>query len=212
MVEEAVVFWVGAAIFGFTSLMFAVLKKRGHSDELVFGSNIFVSFITTISYVVMALALGTTVAENGQPIYWTRWLFYIASCSILTLDIAFIARKPASKKVEVALLTGLTMFCGFLASIIVTADRWWFFALSSAAYIGVLYTLLSRLGEESVNVNSVMWFVMVTWSLFPVVWVLAPTGLGVFTTFVEAILYLALDFLTKIVFGLYISARQDIGK
>ncbi len=192
--------------------MFAAWEKRRQSEDLVFGSNIFVSFITTISYVVMALALGTTVAENGQPIYWTRWLFYIASCSILTLDIAFIAQKPASQKVEVALFTGLTMFCGFLASIIVTVDRWWFFALSSVAYIGMLYTLFKRRGDESVNITSVMWFVMLTWSLFPVVWVLAPTGFGVFTTFAEAILYLALDFMTKIAFGLYIAPRQNIGK
>ncbi len=160
----------------------------------------------------MALALGTAVAENGQPIYWTRWLFYIASCSILTLDIAFIARKPASEKVEVALFTGLTMFCGFLASMVVTVDRWWFFALSSAAYIGMLYTLFKRSSDERVNVTSIMWFVMVTWSLFPVVWVLAPTGLGVFTTLVEAILYLALDCTTKIAFGLYISTQQHTTK
>ncbi len=158
----------------------------------------------------MALALGTAVAENGQPIYWTRWLFYIASCSILTLDIAFIAQKPASKKVEVALFTGLTMFCGFLASMIVTADRWWFFALSSAAYISMLYTLFRRLGDARVNVAFIMWFVMVTWSLFPVVWVLAPTGLGVFTTLVEAILYFVLDCTTKIAFGLYVSTQQHI--
>jgi bacteriorhodopsin len=45
-----------------------------------------------------------------------------------------------------------------------------------------------------------------------VVWVLAPTGLGVFTTFVEAILYLALDFITKIAFGLYITTQQRIAK
>jgi sensory rhodopsin len=192
--------------------MFAALEKRRYGEELVFGSNVFVSFITTISYVVMALALGTTVAENGQPIYWTRWLFYIASCSILTLDITFIARKPTSKKVEVALFTGLTMFCGFLASIIATVDRWWFFALSSAAYIGMLYTLFRRSRDESANVTSIMWFVMLTWSLFPAVWVLAPTGLGVFTTLVEAILYLALDFMTKIAFGLYILTQQNFAK
>jgi sensory rhodopsin len=160
----------------------------------------------------MALALGTAIAENGQPIYWTRWLFYIASCSILTLDIASIARKPAAEKVEVALFTGLTMFCGFLASMIVTADRWWFFALSSAAYISMLYTLFRRSGDARVNVTFIMWFVMVTWSLFPVVWVLAPTGLGVFTTLVEAILYFVLDCTTKIAFGLYISTQQHIAK
>jgi sensory rhodopsin len=210
--EEAFVYWVGASIFGFASLMFAALEKRRRGEELVFGSNIFVSFITTVSYIVMALALGTVVAENGQPIYWTRWLFYIASCSILTLDIAFIAQKPASKKVEVVLFTGITMFCGFLASIIVTFDRWWFFALSSAAYIGMLYTLFKRSGDKSVHVTSIMLFVMVTWSLFPVVWVLAPTGLGVFTTLLEALLYLALDLMTKVSFGLYIITQQNIVK
>ncbi|UCE95341.1 MAG: bacteriorhodopsin [Candidatus Bathyarchaeota archaeon] len=100
------------------------------------------------------------------------------------------------------------MLCGFLASIIVTIDRWWFFALSPAAYIAMLYTLFKPLGDESVDVTSIMWFVMLTWSLFPVIWVLAPTGLGVFTTLVEAILYLALDFLTKIAFGIYILTRR----
>ena len=123
MGEETIVYWVGAAIFGCTSLLFAVLDKRSQDAELLFRSNTFVSFITTISYVVMALALGTAVAEIGQPIYWTRWLFYIASCSILTLDIAFIVRKPASEKVEVALFTGLTMFCGFLASMIIFSAK-----------------------------------------------------------------------------------------
>jgi len=104
--------------------MFGVLENRKNGRGLIFRSHIFVSFITTISYLVMALALATTVAENGQPIFWTRWLFYIASCSILTLDIAFIAKKSSAKKVEVALFTGLTMFCGFLAIMIITVDRW----------------------------------------------------------------------------------------
>jgi sensory rhodopsin len=154
----------------------------------------------------MALTLATSIAENGQPIYWTRWLFYVASCSILTLDIAFIAQRPTAKKVEVALFTGLTMFCGFLASIIITVDRWWFFGLSSAAYIGMLYTLLN-VSEGSVRISVIMRFVIITWSLFPVVWVLAPTGLGIFPTSIEAILYLILDFITKITFGLYVSTR-----
>jgi sensory rhodopsin len=206
--EEAFVYWTGAAIFGLASLVFAGLTGRRHGSERLFASNIFVSFITTISYVVMALALATTVADNGQPVYWTRWLFYIASCSILTLDIAFIARTPTVKKVEVALFTGLTMFCAFLASIIVTADRWWFFALSTVAYIGMIYTLFKQPANERVNIKSIMWFVLLTWSLFPVVWVLAPTGFGIFTILTEAVLYLALDFITKIVFGVYISTRQ----
>ncbi len=203
------VFWIGSIIFAIASMMFAILENRRNVGKMVFRSHIFVSFITTISYVIMALALATGVA-NGQPIYWTRWLFYMASCSILTLDIAFIAKIPDARKVEVAIFTGLTMFCGFLATIIVSVDRWWFFGLSSVAYIIMLYILFKRYDGRSMSMSSVIWFVVITWSLFPVIWVLAPTGIGIFTTDIEAILYLALDFITKITFGVYITTRKRL--
>lgn len=208
MIEESLVFWIGALLFGISSVMFVVLENRNSSRKQMFNSHVFVSFFTTISYVVMALALATVTAENGQPIYWTRWLFYVASCSILTLDIAFIAKKPNSKKAEVAVFTALTMFCGFLASIIVTVDRWWFFGLSTAAYIAMLFALFKPSSNGESNVSSIKWFVLLTWSLFPVVWVLAPTGFGILEVDIVTILYLILDFITKISFGVYISTRH----
>jgi len=201
------VFWIGVLIFAISSLMFAFLENRRYRQNM-FSSHVFVSFFTVISYFVMALALATVSAENGQPIYWTRWIFYIGSCSILTIDIATIAKKPNVKKAEVAVFTALTMFCGFLASIIITLDRWWFFGLSTAAYIGMLYTLFKPSNEGSSNISSIMWFVLLTWSLFPIVWVLAPTGFGIIAADVEAILYLALDLVTKIGFGIYISTMR----
>jgi len=74
----------------------------------------------------------------------------------------------------------------------------------------MLYTLFGQLEESSVSISSIMWFVMVTWSLFPLVWVLAPTGLGVFATSIEAILYLVLDLITKIAFGVYVSTTVSL--
>jgi sensory rhodopsin len=156
----------------------------------------------------MALALSTVAAENGQPIYWTRWLFYIGSCSILTLDVATIAKKSNSKKAEVVSLTALTMFCGFLASVVITVDRWWFFGLSTIAYLGMLYTLFKSSNSGASKLSSIMWFVVVTWSLFPLVWILAPTGFGILEVDVVAILYLLLDVISKIIFGIYVSTRH----
>jgi sensory rhodopsin len=49
---------------------------------------------------------------------------------------------------------------------------------------------------------------MLTWSLFPTVWVLAPTGFGLLAVDIEAILYLALDLVTKIGFGFYVSIKR----
>jgi sensory rhodopsin len=208
MIEESVVFWIGALLFAISSLMFAVLENRSNSRKNLFNSHVFVSFITTISYCVMALGLATVSAESGDLIYWTRWLFYASSCSILTLDIATIAKKTNEKKAEVAIFTTLTMFCGYLASIILTTDRWLFFGLSTAAYIGMLYNLFTKSSEDSPNISSIMLFVFVTWSLFPLVWVLAPTGFGIIAVDITALLYLALDIVTKIIFGVYISTRN----
>lgn len=97
-----------------------------------------------------------------------------------------------------------------MASIIVTADRWWFFTLSTVAYIGMIYTLFKRPANERVNTKPIRWFIVLTWFLFPVVWVLAPTGLGILTILTEAVLDLALGLITKIAFGLYISTQQAL--
>jgi bacteriorhodopsin len=72
----------------------------------------------------------------------------------------------------------------------------------------MLYTLFKRTHENKTNISSIAWFVLVTWSLFPLVWVLAPTGFGIIAVDIEAILYLALDLVTKIGFGIYISTRH----
>jgi sensory rhodopsin len=200
--EEIIVFWIMAGIFAASSLMFSILAKHEGSDNFISISDIFVSFITTISYVTMALAFATVTANNGQPIYWTRWLFYIGSCSILIADVAIIRGKSnAVELFESTLLIGIVMFTGFLASYITTINRWWYFGLSSVAYIGLMYMLF----RDNKNANmKVMWFVLTFWSLFPLVFVLAPTGLGIIPTFTEAILYAILDIITKIIFGLWI--------
>ena len=77
MIEESLVFWSGTLIFISSFLIFIILENRNNSRKEMFSSHIFVSFITVISYLVMALALSTVNAENGQPIYWTRWLFML---------------------------------------------------------------------------------------------------------------------------------------
>ena len=65
MIEISMIYWIGAAIFGISSLIFAYLESKKQTVKQVFRSHMFVSFITTISYVIMALMLATIVAENG---------------------------------------------------------------------------------------------------------------------------------------------------
>jgi bacteriorhodopsin len=83
------------------------------------------------------------------------------------------------------------------------------FTLSDAAYMGMLYTLFKPSIHNSSSNSSIMWFVLLPWSLFPVVWILALTRFGIFTLDIEAILYLALDLVTKIGLGIYVSKNDN---
>lgn len=202
---EEFIFYIGGAGFGIATILFGIINARRENPP--FNTELFVSFITAVSYIVMALGYATVVGLGGELVYWSRWLFYIGSCTLLTTDIAHVKGLPKAKILEVGIYTGLTMFAGFLASIITTVDRWWFFALSSIAYLAMLYELLRGQEESNPEMPKILAFVAIAWSLFPVVWVLAPTGLGVINTFVEVILYWILDLTTKTAFGLYLYTR-----
>ncbi|MFX1509894.1 MAG: bacteriorhodopsin [Promethearchaeota archaeon] len=205
--EELIVFWVMAAIFGLATVMFTILSLRSGAHEFLSFVDILVAFVTTISYVVMALGFAMVTSSFGEPIYWSRWLFYMASCSLLTVSVTVILKQTRSVTlVKIPILTMLVMFCGFLAAFITGIERWWFFAFSSIAYVALLITLFRGMLREGIN-SQLMWFIIISWSLFPLVFILAPTGFGLLTTLISVILYAALDVITKILYGLIIFFR-----
>ncbi len=205
--EELLVFWIMAAIFGIATVMFSLLSIRSGTNEFLSLVDIIVAFVTTISYVLMALGFLTVTSIFGEPIYWSRWLFYMASCSLLTVSVAVVVKNTQPVTLaKIPILTMLVMFCGFLAAFITGIERWWFFAFSSIAYIALLITLFKGVPRDGMN-SQLMWFIIIFWSLFPLVFLLAPTGFGLITTFIAAIIYAALDVITKLIYGLIILFR-----
>jgi len=191
-----VVFQIGAIIFGLSSFIFLYIGRT----KSLFDTEFFISFITATSYALMSLSVATTVSLGGQIIYWSRWLFYLVACPLLVYDIAKILHISREDFPKLALLTGLTMFNGFLASFIVTSSRWIFFFLSSIAFICLLFMIFK--GETNTKFKSLKPFVLVGWSLFPFVFLLAPTGFGLLETSISETLYLVLDLITKLFFGI----------
>jgi len=199
MSSEVLVFQAGAAIFALASVYFLFLGKGKPS----FSTEFFISFITTTSYVLMSQSIATTTSLKGEPIYWSRWLFYMIACSLLMYDTSKVLNISERDYPKMALLTWLTMFNGFLASYVTTPSRWLFYILSSAAYIGLLYIVTQ--GEDNPDFMSLKPFVLVGWTLFPLVFLLAPTGIGLLDTTISEAGYLVLDVATKIIFGIQTS-------
>ena len=198
-----IVFQAGGIIFAIASVMFLFTGTKKPNTMTEF----FISFITTTSYAVMSLGIATTTSAGGALIYWSRWLFYMAACSLLMFDAAHALGISQAEYPKMAIFTGLTMFNGFLASFVVTEWRWIFFALSSAAYLGLLSFVVR--GQENPQFRSLKSFVLVGWTLFPIVFVLAPTGFGIVDTLVAETSYLILDIITKIIFGIMTSRLKQ---
>lgn len=203
--DEILVFQLGAIVFGFSSFIFLFIGRK----KTLFDTEFFISFFTAISYVLMSLGLATNTSLNGQVIYWSRWLFYLVACPLLIYDIAMILKISKEEYTKLALLTGLTMFNGFLASYILTSSRWIFFIFSSIAYVCLLFMVFK--GKDDTKFKSLKPFVLVGWSLFPVVFILAPTGLGLLVTSTTETFYFVLDLITKLFFGI-VTIRLKISK
>jgi sensory rhodopsin len=193
----------GLVIFAISSIYFYFAGKNKNGLNSAF----LISFVTLISYVLMWQGKMVTVTEAGQPILWTRWLFYMVSCTLLMVEIAQLKGIQVGGLVQLLYLTVIVMFTGFLAARDLTAIKWVHFVISSVAYVLLVIGILSVKTESSQWVNAYVFF---GWTVFPVVFLLAPTGLGLISAAVANLLYLVLDIYTKIIFSIQL-ARTSAG-
>lgn len=189
------IFIAGMVVFALSSLYFYFSKK-----DSGINTAFLVSFVTLASYVLMWDGSFVSQSAGGEPIFWTRWLFYAISCSLLMLEIARVKGITSSGKVaELIFLNALVMGGGFLAAITSGIAKWLFFILASIAYLIQIAPLVKAKSDGSKWVNP---YILFGWSVFPVVFILAPTGIEVFGAAVAMGFYLVLDIYTKIAFNL----------
>jgi len=195
------VFLVGLLIFAVSSVYFYFTGKNKSGLNTAF----LVSFITLISYVLMWQGGLTVETQAGEPIYWSRWIFYGLSCTLLMLEIAQLKGIQGGERVQLLYLTAIVMGTGFLAARDLSAIRWVHFGISSVAYILLVLKVLSVRTKGSEWAHSYIFF---GWTVFPIVFLLAPTGLGLIGAPVANLLYLLLDLYTKIVFNIQLSSKS----
>jgi len=184
----------GALLFTASSILFLFSKKQ----QGPFNTAFIVSFVTLISYILMWLGGLEIASAAGQPIFWTRWLFYAASCSLLMYEIASTRKIKGPALAEWIYLTVIVMFAGFLGARTLSSVKWVYFILSSIAYVLLLTKVFKARTESTAWIDNYIYF---GWSVFPLVFLLGPTGFGVIGSALAAGLYLLLDLYTKIIFN-----------
>lgn len=187
----------GVLLFTASSLLFLFSRKQKSS----FNTAFIVSFVTLVSYFLMWQGGFEVMNAAGQPIYWTRWLFYAASCGLLMYEIGQARKVTPARLAEMIFLTVIVMFTGFLAARALDITRWVYFILSSGAYLLLVIKVFEARTAETKWIDNYIYF---GWTVFPVVFLLGPVGFGVIGSALEAGVYLLLDLYTKIIFNVHL--------
>jgi sensory rhodopsin len=121
---------------------------------------------------------------------------------LLMYEIGQVKGVSGERLVQLMALTFIVMLTGFLAARDLGPVRWAHFVISSVAYALLVRHVLSARRPEGQWVNRYVFF---GWTVFPLVFLLAPTGFGLIGAAVANLLYLLLDIYTKIVFGIQLT-------
>ena len=194
------VFLAGIALFALASTYFLFTYKKA------FNSAFLVSFITIISYTLMLEGSLATIGAEGGAVYATRWLFYGLSCTLLMYEIAKFLKKSQAETIYLLYLTAIVMFTGAASAYFDGLFMLGFFAISSVAYVLLVYPLLTAVSPHRASVAK---YIIIGWTGFPVAFLLAPDGYGLISAMTAAMLYLALDVFTKVVFYLDLHKKME---
>jgi bacteriorhodopsin len=194
---------IGAAFFGFGA-------HNAHSDrwKILYTLNFFICLIASGLYLAMALGQGFSILHD-RPTFWARYITWFTSTPLLILDLTFLGRSSLPL---VSGLIGANQFMiatGGMSAISPKPINYIWYLVSCGAFLAILYLLLVpyRKQAEQQHPRSKKAFRrlvtvhVVLWTLYPVVWILAITGLGILNQSGETAGYTLLDLASKVGFG-----------
>jgi len=192
---------VGLA-YGFVTL--SSDRHREYADVVV------VTLIATVAYGLMALDVGEISTATGAAIYIPRYVDWLLTTPLHVVFIALIAGAGRRLIAKAAGLQAATIVLGFLGAILATPLKELFFLAGSLAFVGVVYLLVIEANEtarERDDVTAGLYrklrnFVIVLWLVYPVIWLLAPTGYGFMDTETASLVITYIDVVAKVGFGL----------
>lgn len=195
MLGEKIVFLIGFLVLFFFALWFFAKKEETPNYRVAS----IVASVTSLSYLLMLSGQAVILNSSGETVYFTRWFFYIASCSLLMVTMANVLKTKKDNVLPVLMLNGLVMLSGAIAAFLESPMKWVVFGLGCVFFIKQIVLLFEGESNKKIK-DKVGFFIFFGWSLFPVIFILAPEGIGIVNNLTAAILYLGLDVLTKIIF------------
>lgn len=195
---------VGTAMLAYGILL--VPPKRRRTLALA----ALVPAIAAVAYGVMALGIGGLATADGDVVFFPRYVDWLLTTPIHVALLALIVGASTRLIAKLVTLQALTIIFGFVGATLAPPLNWGLYLAGTASFAGVVYLLYSDVETYTTEVSDgvaslfrkLRAFVVVLWLVYPLIWVLAPAGLGVMDTETGALVVSYIDVVSKVGFGL----------
>jgi len=163
--------------------------------------------IAALAYAAMALGVGRVATPSGSLLL-PRYVDWLLTTPLLVLYLGMLADPGRSVYAALVGVDVVIIGAGIVAGALPNSTGWIAFAVGSLGYLGLLYLLLSVLPERArlssdrvyADFTKLRNLTVVLWTLYPVVWLLSPLGVGLLQTSTEALVVTYLDLISKVGF------------
>jgi len=208
--------WITAAAMAVGTIIL-YMKGRGMDSEESREHavvSIFIPAVAATMYLAMALGFGvsriTLVDGADQLVFWGRYADWMITTPLLLLDLALFA---GADRETIGTLLGLDVFMiatgFFAASSAQPVNRYVWWAVSSGAFVVILYVIFAKLPsfansygtDRASSFGNLRNLLAVLWFVYPLLWLVGTEGASVVPLGVETVGYAILDITAKVVFG-----------
>lgn len=169
-----------------------------------------VGAIAAVAYALMAFGIGSVEAAGGDTVFVARYVDWLLTTPLHVLFLGLLADVSERHLAELVVFQGLTIALGLAGALVAPPLTWVLFAVGCLTFARVLHLLYGRVTESIREkrqslaglYRTLLNFIAVLWLVYPVIWVLAPSGLGLMDLETQSMVVSYIDVVAKIGFGL----------
>ncbi len=180
--------------------------ENAREDWLLIG----VGVIAAVAYALLSTEILTVQAADGHTVYLIRYIDWLVTTPMHVAYLALLVGVTGRYLWEVSIVQAATIVLGLAGAMVEGPLKWILFGAGGLAFVRVLYVLYGpvteaarRKSEDLAGTHrTLLNFIAVLWLIYPVIWILAQSGLNFLDLETQALVITYIDVVAKIGFGL----------
>lgn len=160
--------------------------------------------IAAVAYLGMTLGVGT-VTVDGRPLYVLRYADWLVTTLLLVGYLWLLTNAGRRALGRLLVLDAAVIVLGVASVVLPTPVRFLAFAAGAAAFLALARELVVRLprlaafddDRHGATFEKLRNVTVVLWTMYPVVWLLGPAGIGLLQPSTEVLVFVYLDVVAK---------------